>query len=182
MNRSVCHVCQQQFKTASGHRWHLRGIHDLSDEAFALLGSENLAHGYEAGSPGSATSFESEVRDLIEALAGQVKVIAERVGLLNQELAESKGRLHQHEKTAQAVQALSGEVAGLSAMGVEIDTVMQAVVGLLWELDRPSRGSPKLTDLVPRVIVGASDLARFRETIKAFLRNQKLCVQTRQSG
>ncbi len=174
MNRLICHVCQQQFKTASGHRWHLSRIHDLSDEDRSSPEQDDLANGYEAGSPRPATPYESEVRELIEELAGQDEAIAEQIRVLSEDLAVVKRRLLGPEAAARTIQALTTEVARLSAKGLENDTSMQAIVGLLWELDRPRRGSPKLTDLATRVVVGAADVACFRETIQALLRNQKL--------
>ena len=165
MNNLVCHVCQQQFKAASGLSWHLDRIHDQSVEDVHTEPSSLEEDCSEADS--LAIKMDSLPGELME----QIDRIGESLTRFSHDIEEVKRRVFEWDKTALTIQALSTESFRQSERDVEIDELLHAVSTLLWELDRPNRKPQILASFAAGGAVNPPHLPYAREKVAAFLRH-----------
>ena len=165
MNQLACHVCQQQFKTASGMNWHLDRIHDRAVGDVTSDPSSLEEDCLESG------SLDIKVDSLFAELVEQGDRFEESLTKLNHEMAEMKRRLREWDETALMVQALSTETLRQSERDAEIDELLHAVSTLLWDLDRPNRRPQIFAAWASGGPVTPPDLPYAREKVEAFLRN-----------
>ena len=184
MNRSVCEVCQQQFKTESGLSWHLDRIHERRSIDRDVLQSIAVPSNCE---PRDLESVRADNRSRPEELdsergladleltgasideTDERDVLLKKLENMRQELEDMKNRLKAAERLDPTVHTLVAEIARRAEPDRKMSELAQAMSALLWALDRPNRGSTNLVDSISGLMLGPSELNRVRETIRASL-------------
>ena len=161
MSRITCRACWKQFRTDSGHKWHLRHVHPPearvdADDTPWLAASQPGDPDHETDrslvDPAPLDDLGESVPEL-EQLSAQLGELSKRYADMSETNSSWEVRLdgieseiHKLTKTMGEVSALTGAVQSARSKVVQLDGVVDVLSRLVWKLD--TRGSTKFLDLV----------------------------------
>ena len=164
MSRITCRACSKQFRTDSGHKWHLQHVHPPearvdADDTPWLTASQPGDPDHETDRPvvdPAPLDDPGESMPELEQLRAQLEELSDGYSDMSGTMSSWGLRLDGIESEIQRLTNMMGEVSALTGAVqsersnvMQLDGVVDVLSRLVWKLD--TRGSTKFLDLVVEV-------------------------------